>query len=77
MYMALLLVFATNSKKEINILDLIILVNFAPSKGEARRLLTQGGVSIDGEKISDVQCSISVKSGMILKVGKRKFIKLI
>ncbi len=64
-------------KKEINILDLIILVNFAPSKGEARRLVLQGGVSIDGNKISDVQSSISVSAGMILKVGKRKFIKLI
>ncbi len=69
--------FNVGDKKEINILDLIILVNFAPSKGEARRLLTQGGVSIDGEKINNVQSSISVKSGMILKVGKRKFIKLI
>ena len=67
--------FNIGDKKEINILDLIVLVNFAPSKGEARRLLTQGGVSIDGEKISDVQSSISVKSEMILKVGKRKFIK--
>lgn len=69
--------FIIGDKKEMNILDLIILVSFAPSKGEARRLVTQGGVSIDGEKISDVQSSISVKSGMILKVGKRKFIKLI
>jgi tyrosyl-tRNA synthetase len=69
--------FNIGDKKEINILDLIILVNFAPSKGEARRLVLQGGVSIDGEKISDVQSSISVKPGMILKVGKRKFIKLI
>ena len=69
--------FNVGNNKEINILDLIVLVNFAPSKGEARRLLTQGGVSIDGEKISDVQSSISVKTGMILKVGKRKFIKLI
>jgi tyrosyl-tRNA synthetase len=69
--------FNIGNNKEINILDLIVLVNFAPSKGEARRLVTQGGVSIDSEKISDVQSSISVKSGMILKVGKRKFIKLI
>lgn len=63
--------------KEINILDLIILVDFAPSKAEARRLVTQGGVSINGEKISDVQFKVSVIQGMILKVGKRKFIKLI
>jgi len=69
--------FNVGNNKEINILDLIVLVNFAPSKGEARRLVLQGGVSIDSEKISDVQCSVSVKTGMILKVGKRKFIKLI
>lgn len=62
--------------KEINIIDLIILVNFAPSKSEARRLVTQGGVSVDGEKIDDFQKNISVKKGMVLKVGKRKFIKL-
>ncbi len=69
--------FNIGDKKEINILDLIILVNFAQSKGEARRLVTQGGVSIDNNKIDDVQFIVSVKSGMILKVGKRKFIKLI
>ena len=69
--------FNVGAIKEINILDLIILVNFAPSKGEARRLLTQGGVSIDGEKISDFKYNVSVVQGMILKVGKRKFIKLI
>lgn len=69
--------FIINETKEINILDLIILVNFAPSKGEARRLVTQGGVSLDGEKITDLQKNISIKKGMVLKVGKRKFIKLI
>lgn len=69
--------FTVGNNKEINILDLIVLVNFAPSKGEARRLVQQGGVSIDGDKISDVQQVVSVKSGMVLKVGKRKFIKLI
>jgi tyrosyl-tRNA synthetase len=69
--------FSIGNNKEINILDLIVLVNFAPSKGEARRLVQQGGVSIDNEKISDLQQVISVKPGMILKVGKRKFIKFI
>jgi tyrosyl-tRNA synthetase len=69
--------FNVGESKEFNILDLIILVDFAPSKGEARRLVTQGGVSIDGQKISDVQYKVSVTQGMILKVGKRKFIKLI
>lgn len=69
--------FKVGNNREINILDLILLVKFAPSKGEARRLVAQGGVSIDNEKISDLQYIVSVKEGMILKVGKRKFIKLI
>jgi len=67
--------FSIGNNQEINILDLIVLVNFAPSKAEARRLVQQGGVSIDGEKISDFKQIVFLKSGMILKVGKRKFIK--
>ena len=60
----------------INILDLITAVNFAGSKGEARRLVTQGGVSIDGNKITDISAEIKVTGEQILKVGKRKFIKI-
>ena len=60
-----------------DILDLIILVNFAPSKGEARRLVAQGGVTIDGDKITDLQSSVKLKKGTILKVGKRKFKKFV
>jgi len=66
-----------NNSKELSILDLIIKVNFAPSKGEARRLVSQGGVSIDGKKIDDINGVISMRNGMILKVGKRKFIKIL
>ncbi len=63
--------------KSTPIIDLITKVNFAPSKGEARRLIQQGGVSIDGEKISDIYQEIVFDSEKILKVGKRKFIKLL
>ncbi len=69
--------FNFGDRKEINILDLIILVNFAPSKGEAKRLVVQGGVTIDNEKITDFQKIVTLKNDSILKVGKRKFIKLI
>jgi tyrosyl-tRNA synthetase len=65
-----------NSNDAINILDLITTVNLAGSKGEARRLVTQGGVSIDGNKITDITANISITGEQILKVGKRKFIKL-
>jgi len=66
-----------HNSKELSILDLIINVNFAPSKGEARRLVSQGGVSIDGKKIDDINGVITIRNGMILKVGKRKFIKIL
>ena len=65
-----------NENTGIGILDLIIKVNFASSKGEARRLVTQGGVSIDGEKVSDINAEITLEKPKVLKVGKRKFIKI-
>ena len=64
------------NKSEINILDLILEVNFAPSKGEARRLVVQGGVTIDGEKVDDIKTTIKFDKEKILKVGKRKFVKI-
>jgi len=64
------------SQSEIGIIDLIMEAKFAPSRGEARRLITQGGVSIEGEKTTDPKAMISIINGNILKVGKRKFIKL-
>ncbi len=66
-----------DSSEEITLLDLIMKAEFAPSRGEARRLITQGGVSIDGEKITDAKYSFSPEKDFILKVGKRKFMKVI
>jgi tyrosyl-tRNA synthetase len=65
-----------DNKNEINILDLIVFVKFATSKGEAKRLVQQGGVYIDGERITDSQSIIKINKDLILKVGKRKFVKL-
>ena len=48
----------------------------AASKGEARRLVEQGGVSIDGERVSDPNVLLPDKSEFILKVGKRRFLKV-
>ncbi|EJP6471576.1 tyrosine--tRNA ligase [Clostridium sporogenes] len=59
---------------EINIIDLIVKSKFAPSKNEARRLVKQGAVKINGEKV-DEECKI--KNEDILQVGKKKFIKIL
>ncbi|MGE5440114.1 MAG: tyrosine--tRNA ligase, partial [Bacteroidota bacterium] len=61
---------------EIGILDLILTVKFAPSKQEARRLVLQGGVTVDGERVDDIAAVIVLDKEKILKVGKRKFIKI-
>lgn len=69
---------------KMTIIDLMLDVNFATSKGEARRLIQQGGVSIipankneDGEKITDIFHEITFTEESVLKVGKRNFIKLL
>lgn len=62
---------------ERTIVGLIALTKLASSKGEARRLLEQGGVSIDGDRITDLNAPIPAAKEFILKVGKRKFLKVI
>jgi len=46
------------------------------SSSEARRLIKQGAVSIDGKKILDENAKIQMKDGMIIQVGKRRFLKI-
>ncbi len=59
----------------ISLRDVLVEINLAKSRSEANRLIAQGAVSIDGEKISDNIAT--VKSGSIIKVGKRRFARLI
>ena len=56
--------------------DLLIQTKTADSKSNARRLIQQGGVSVDGEKVFDPFATIKIDSEIILKVGKRKFAKI-
>jgi len=46
---------------------------FGMSGGEARRLVQQGAVSLDGNRIADPKASVEVKDGAVLKAGKRKY----
>lgn len=65
------------SENEITILDAIFNSGLTPSKKEARRVLEQGGVSLDGEKADDPFFTIDLSEKRLLKVGKRKFIYLV
>ena len=63
-----------------SILDAIILANFASSKGQAKTLIAQGGITINDSKIEDVQLKISkseYNEDIILKKGKKGFCKIV
>ena len=62
-------------KQESGIIDVLLDSGLTGSKNEARRLINQGGISLDGERI-DKEDAVIDKEG-ILKVGKRRFLKLI
>lgn len=56
---------------------LIALSGMTNSTSEARRLIQQGGVKVDGGKIEDAGVNIKPVSGMVIQVGKRKFTRFI
>ncbi len=62
---------------KVGILQLLSDTKMAASKGEARRLVEQGGVSIDGVKIADISARIELLKPVILKVGPRRFLKVV
>ncbi|RCK75129.1 MAG: Tyrosyl-tRNA synthetase [Ignavibacteriae bacterium] len=63
--------------KEINIVNLLFDTKLVNSKSEARRLIEQGGVSIDGNRINDVNENVPLEDTFVIKVGKRKFLKIV
>ena len=66
---------------EINILDLMLKAGLIPSKGEGRRLVQQGGVSVDDAKVSDISKTFTAadfeKGHVIIKKGKKVFHKVV
>ncbi|MEC9437669.1 MAG: tyrosine--tRNA ligase [Candidatus Neomarinimicrobiota bacterium] len=58
-----------------NIIDVLHNSELVGSKSEARRLLNQGAIRIDGERVSDMELILSKGTEYIIKVGKRRFLK--
>ena len=59
-----------------NIVDIIYDAGFAPSKSQARRLVQQGAVKLDGERLTSIEADIEVTEQTVLQVGKRRFLTL-
>ncbi len=64
----------TVKEDKLPLLDLVDKSGLAESRSQAKRLIRQGGVEIDGEKIKDVNKEIAVEKGMVVRVGKRRYV---
>ncbi|MFZ5366320.1 MAG: tyrosine--tRNA ligase [Patescibacteria group bacterium] len=64
------------SESSVNVIGLLVSTGMATSRSEAKRLVGQKAVEIDGNPITNYQLPITIKDGMIIKVGKRKFLKI-
>ena len=60
----------------INILDLLVKTALCPSKSEARRLVQQGGVSVDDAKVTDPNAAVEIAESVIIKKGKKVYHKV-
>lgn len=63
-------------RSQVNVIDLLVEAGLAPSKSQARRLIDQGGVRIDGEPVGDIDLTVEVEEGIVVQVGKRRFVQL-
>ncbi len=63
----------------VNIMDLLVKTGLTASKGEGRRLVQQGGISLDGEKVTDFAYNVpedKLKAGTVIKKGKKVYHKV-
>jgi tyrosyl-tRNA synthetase len=58
------------------LVNLLVETNLASSKAEARRLIEQGGVRVEGERVSqqDAEIELTNNNSFLIQVGKRKFL---
>jgi tyrosyl-tRNA synthetase len=58
------------------VVDVIFAAGFARSKSDARRLVQQGAVKLDGQPVSNVEAQVEAGAERVLQVGKRFFLRL-
>jgi len=64
-------------EEEIPIVDLLLSVGAVTSRSEAKRLISQGGVYVNGERVKDFREILKLDKEIVLKVGKRRFYKIL
>ncbi len=63
-------------QKEMRAVDLLVKLKLCSSKSEAKRMIKQGAVKIDGEQIKNWKKTVDIKKGMVAQVGKRRFARV-
>jgi tyrosyl-tRNA synthetase len=63
-------------EKMISALDLVVASDVLKSKSEARRLIEQGGFEYDGAAVKDINVTLTIKNGAVLRVGKKYFFRI-
>ena len=66
-----------DENKQIGILTLLVKAGLCPSNGEARRLVQQNGIAVNGEKFTDPKGMVDLSEQVIIKKGKKVFHKVV
>lgn len=61
---------------EVSVVQLLVELKMLNSKSEVRRMIANGGVKINGSKVANAELEVSLTEGLIVGIGKRKFIKI-
>lgn len=67
---------AVEADTALSLIDLLLREKLVKSKGEARRLIIQGGIEIDGERITDQNYRFTKTGEYAIKVGKKRFLRI-
>lgn len=69
-------IFQHNGTTNQNIIELLVKTKLAHSRADAKRLVEQGGVSVDDRVVKDSSMIVGLENDQIIKVGKRRFVKI-
>jgi len=64
-----------SAENPVDLAEVLVNANLASSRSEAKRLVSQGAVEVDGEKVTSN--TVALKDGSVIKVGKRRFVKIV
>lgn len=59
-----------------SLIELLLVLNMLNSKSEAKRMIENKGVRVNGEKVEDIHFHLTISDGLIIQVGKRKFVQI-